>query len=150
MPNEQEQLLDGFPVSVRVPIAWADMDVYQHVNNTVFFRFFETARIEYLQRIGFDVPDANGGIGAILASTHCRFRIPLVFPDHVRVGARTTELSADRFVMEYRVISESHSAIAAEGGGTVVSFDYGTRQKAAIPAKVRRAIAELSGGALQP
>jgi acyl-CoA thioester hydrolase len=141
-----EALLEDFPVVVAVPVHWGEMDYFRHVNNTVFFRYFESARIAYLDRINFREERAEGGMGPILASTHARFRRPLTYPDTVRVGARTTEVGADRFTMEYRLVSESQAAVAAEGGGVLVSFDYAAGRKAPLPDGVRRAIERLEQG----
>ncbi|HEX6923907.1 MAG TPA: thioesterase family protein [Longimicrobiaceae bacterium] len=140
MSTELEALLEGFPVRVEVPVAWGEMDAFGHVNNVVYFRYFENARIELLRKIGF--VDATG-IGPILASTHCRFRRPLTYPDRLLVGVRITEVGEDRFTIEYRLVSEKLGTIAAEGGGVVVSYDYRTAKKAAIPEGVREAIARL-------
>lgn len=145
MENRFEALSD-FPIVVDTPVVWADMDVFRHVNNTVLFRYFEIARIAYLERIGFtDDMEAHAGAGPILHSTHCRFRLPLVYPDRVHVGARTVELLPDRFLMEYRVMSEKAGKVAADGGGTVVSFDYIREQKTDLPDAVMRAIEEVEG-----
>ena len=141
--GDVEGLLAGFPVVVTVAVHWGEMDYFRHVNNTVFFRYFESARIAYLDRIGFREERAEGGMGPILASTHARFRRPLTYPDTVRVGARTVELGADRFTMEYRLVSESQAAVAAEGGGVLVSFDYAAGRKGPLPEGVRRAIERL-------
>jgi acyl-CoA thioester hydrolase len=141
-----EALLEGFPVVVAVPVHWGEMDYFRHVNNTVFFRYFESARIAYLDRINFRLERAEGGMGPILASTHARFRRPLTYPDTVRVGARTMEVGADRFTMEYRLVSESQEAVAADGGGVLVSFDYAAGRKAPLPEGVRRAIERLEQG----
>ena len=144
-------LLDGFPITLDVPVAWGEMDAFGHVNNTVYFRYFESARIMYLRAIDFTAGGGSGGggagdrIGPILASTHCRFRRPLTYPDTVRVGTRTTEVAEDRFVMEYRVVSLESEAVAAEGGGTVVAYDYGRGEKAPLPPAVREAIDRLAG-----
>ncbi|MBW3554325.1 MAG: acyl-CoA thioesterase [Gemmatimonadetes bacterium] len=136
--------LVAFPIIVEIPVRWGDMDAFGHVNNTVFFRFFESARIEYLRAIAF----VGGGeaVGPILASTHCRFRRPVRFPDTVRVGARTTAVAEDRFTMEYRLVSLALGEVAAEGGGVVVSYDYGTARKAPLPAPVRERIVALGVG----
>ncbi len=136
--------LDGFPVVIEVPVAWGDMDAYAHVNNTVYFRWFESARIAYFDRVAFR-GGSDGGVGPILHSTHCRFRRPLDYPDRVRVGARVTEMGLDRFTMEYRAVSATHELIAADGSGIVVAFDYGAGQKATLPADVRAAIETLEG-----
>ncbi|HUG41077.1 MAG TPA: thioesterase family protein [Longimicrobiales bacterium] len=138
-----ESALAGFPIVIDVPVAWGDMDAFGHVNNTVFFRWFESARIAYLRAIDFTAGGEGGGVGPILASTHCRFRRPLGFPDTVRVGARTTDVGEDRFTMEYRVVSEALGEVAGEGGGVVVSYDYGAARKASIPGAVRARILAL-------
>src|SRR5688500_1058130 len=123
MSSAREHLA-GFHVVISVPVAWGEMDAFAHVNNTVYFRWFESARIAYFDRVAFREPALNGGIGPILASTQCRFRRPLSYPDTVRVGARVSELGVDRFTMEYRVVSVSSGALAAEGFGVVVAYDY--------------------------
>jgi acyl-CoA thioester hydrolase len=136
--------LAGFPIVITVTLAWGDMDAYAHVNNTVFFRLFESARIEYLRAIDFTAGGYGGGIGPILASTHCRFRRPLTYPDAVRVGARTVAVDADRFTMEYVIVSEQLGDVAAEGGGMIVSYDYDRGEKVPLPEQVRERMREVA------
>lgn len=138
-------LLEDYPVVIEVPVAWGDMDAMRHVNNTVYFRWFESVRIAYFDEIGYLDHMRETGVGPILASTHCRFRIPLAHPDHVRAGARVSELGEDRFVMSYAVTSRQTEKIAAEGDGLIVSFDYHHNRKAPLPAAVRRRIEALEG-----
>ena len=142
MSNEIDLLRRTFPTVVDFPVAWGEMDAFGHVNNVVYFRYFENARIEYLRRIGFVECVA---VGPILASTHCRFRRPLTYPDRLHAGCRTTEIGADRFTIEYRLVSERLGAVAAEGGGVVVSYDYAAARKAPLPDAVRQAIEGLEG-----
>lgn len=132
-----------FPVTVELPVQWGEMDSYRHVNNAVYFRWFESARMEYFRVIGWDAVEAATGIGPILHSTAARFRSPLEFPDVVRVSAGVAEVGPDRFTMRYRVESREREALAAEGSGVVVAFDYRTGAKAALPEIVREAIASL-------
>lgn len=137
--------LRGFPVIVPNRVAWAEMDVFRHVNNAVFFRYFENARIGYLERIGLGDDNRHEGIGPILHSTAARFRRPLRFPDVAWTGARVAEVQDDRFTMEYRVVSEREGELVADGNAIVVAYDYVARRKAPLPEGVRRAIAELAG-----
>src|SRR5687768_7257437 len=137
----KHELLAGFPIVVEIPIAWGDMDAFGHVNNIMFFRYFETARIEFLYRVGFRGDD--GRPGPILASTQCRFRRPLDFPDTVLVGVRVAELAEDRFTHEYRIVSVKAEEVAAEGNGVVVAYDYAARTKTVIPDDVRAKIRAL-------
>jgi len=141
---EHHPLLEGFPAVVSIPVQWGEMDAYGHVNNTVFFRYFETARIAFLELCGFIEAYEELKVGAILHSTSCRFRLPLFFPDTIEVGGRATEIGEDRFVMEYRVVSLEQNGIAAEGTGTIVSFDYGRRAKVPIPPDVMEKLEKLS------
>jgi acyl-CoA thioester hydrolase len=135
--------LTDYPVVVETPVAWGEMDAYGHVNNIVYFRYFETARIAYFQRL--ESPDFvnRNPLGPILASTSCRFRAPLVFPDRVSVGARVARVDEDSIVMFYAVYSHRLQKIAAEGEGTIVCFDYLENRKAPLPSELRRKISEL-------
>jgi acyl-CoA thioester hydrolase len=132
-----------FPVVVECPVAWGEMDSYQHVNNAVYFRYFENARLEYFRQMGWFEYERETGIGPILHSTSARFRRPLAYPDTVRIGARIGTVEADRCVMEYRVVSLKLDAIAADGQGVIVAYDYREKRKAAFTDELRRRIAAL-------
>jgi acyl-CoA thioester hydrolase len=135
--------LPNFPIVIQVPTAWGEMDSYGHVNNIVFFRHFESVRIALLDHIGFRDPGLNGGVGPILHSTQCRFRRPLTYPDSLQVGARVTDVAADRFTMEYRIFSLRLRESAADGSGVIVAYDYTRMEKAALPQRVQQRITEL-------
>jgi acyl-CoA thioester hydrolase len=137
--------LAHFPVTVRAIVHWGEMDAYGHLNNTVFFRYFETARMAYLERCGFLRSYDEDRIGAILHSTDCRFKAPVFYPDDVLVGARVLDLGPDRFTMGYRVVSVAQNRTAAEGTGVIVAYDYRTARKTGLPESVREGIRELEG-----
>ncbi|MGO4257555.1 acyl-CoA thioesterase [Marmoricola sp. RAF53] len=145
-PNAVADLLAGFPVAVEIPVAWGDMDAMGHVNNTVYFRYFETVRIAAFGRLGLaDIAAAEGGVGPILHSASCRFRIPLTHPDTVTVGARISDITEDRYVMTYRAVSHQHEAVAADGDSLIVMFDYVAGTKAAISDALRERLVALAG-----
>ena len=141
-PQATEHLPD-YPIVVRIPVQWGEMDAYGHVNNTVFFRYFESARVAYLRECGFTDSYDRDRVGAILHSTSCRFRQPLFYPDTVLVGARAVEVGEDRFVHAYEAVSLEDGTVVAEGTGVIVSFDYRRREKVPLPAAVRRRIEEM-------
>src|SRR5262249_27086901 len=144
-----DDLLAGYPVVVELPVVWGEMDSYRHVNNAVYFRYFEAARLEYFRRLGWFEYEAETGVGPILAATSARCRRPLSYPDTIRVAARVPKLEEDRFTMEYRLVSRKLADVAAEGTGTVVTYLHAQGKKTPIPAELRRRIADLeaSGGA---
>jgi len=136
-------LLAGYPVVLPVEVAWGDMDAYQHVNNTVYLRWAESGRIACFQAIGFRPGQSEPGVGPILHSINCRFRIPVTFPDRVLVGTRVSAIASDRITTQFRIVSLHHQAVAAEGEGTVVAFNYLTNQKTTVPPVVVDRIAAI-------
>ncbi len=142
---ERIEGLEEYPVILDHPISWGDMDAFAHVNNTIYFRHFENARIAYFEALGLTDYMKETGVGPILASTRCRFRIPLTYPDRVWIGGRVTDLGEDRFTMLYRVVSQQHGKVAAEGEGKIVIYDYRAGAKAPVPDSIREAIGRLEG-----
>jgi acyl-CoA thioester hydrolase len=138
-------LLNEYPVIIEIPVAWGEMDSYGHVNNIIYFRHFESARVAYFAQIGFPKHKEETGIGPILASTHCRFRTALAYPDTVSVGARVIKIDSDRFTMDFRTISHKLGKVAAEGQGIIVSYDYRAGHKAPLPPEIRARIEALEG-----
>ena len=137
--------LTQFPAVLTIPVQWGEMDAYGHVNNAVFFRYFESARIVYLDMCGFLEAYERDRIGAILQSTSCRFRAPLFHPDTVRVGGRAIAMDVDRFTMAYRIVSTASDRIVADGESVVVAYDYRANCKTALPPAVRAQLRVLDG-----
>ncbi len=137
--------LAGWPVIVEQRVVWGEMDSYGHVNNTVYFRYFENARLEYFRRLGWPVAQRPTGIGPILHTTTARFRKPLEWPDSIAIGARIPNIEADRFTMEHAILSERWGDFATLGSGLIVTFDYTTNAKVAVPDDLRRRIAKIEG-----
>lgn len=135
--------LVGFPVIREFDLGWNDMDAFEHVNNVVYFRYFENARVDYMTGIGWFALKASDGIGPIVASTQARFRRPLTYPDRVWVGARVVSVGEDRVTFEHRMVSRRWDDTAAEGQAVVVCFDYRNGMKTPLTATLRDRIAEL-------
>lgn len=138
-----ENILLTCPAVVEIPVAWGEMDAFGHVNNIIYFRYFETARIAYFTKLDLLNFMNETGIGPILASTQCKFRLPLAFPDTVSAGAKVVQMEDDRLIMAYYVFSHKHQKIAAEGDGLIVSYDYRGNKKVPIPDVIRKRILAL-------
>lgn len=143
-----EALLQDYPVTIEIPVAWGEMDAFQHLNNVVYFRYFESVHIAYFGAIEVMKVMETTGVGPILAETRCRYRIPLTFPDTVSVGARVSALAPQGFMMQYAVVSHRHGKMAAEGDGRIVTIDYAEGGKAPLPDVVRDRIRALEGDRL--
>jgi acyl-CoA thioester hydrolase len=140
-----DSVLAGFPIVVRWPVQWGDQDAFGHVNNTIYFRWFETCRIEYLERVGLRAMTATNQIGPILAAIRCQYRRPVVFPDTVHIAARVTRLGRSSFDMEHRLFSEAQGVLAAEGDSTIVVFDYAQQRSSPMDDGMRQAFEAMEG-----
>lgn len=139
--------LAEFPVVVVEDVSWGDMDAFQHVSNTVYFEYFQNARIEYMTRIGWFALMKQRGLGPIVASTQARFRKPVYYPDRLHIGARVIDIGTDRVTFEHKIVSERWADIAAEGQCVIVSMDYTAQAKAPLPEGLRGRIEALEESA---
>jgi len=142
-------LLTGFPVVIEQVVDWGDMDAFRHVNNVVYFRYFENARVEYFEKIDWKRDIEQTGIGPIVATAQARFRRPVTHPDRLLVGARVSSMSADRYTVDYRIVSTAKNEVTTDGDTVVVTFDYRAQRKIAIPAEMKKKIEQLEGRAFQ-
>lgn len=135
--------MEDYAVTARFPVLWGDMDAFGHVNNARYFTWFETARLEYLRKLGLATEGAPE-LGPILVHTSCDFVAPVHWPAQIVVGARVSKVGNTSFVMEYEAVAESESsAVVARGTGVVVLLNYRTGEKVTIPEEMRARIAQL-------
>ena len=137
------ELLKKYPVIIEIPVAWGEMDSFDHVNNVAYFRYFESVRIAYFRKLRFLEYMDQTGIGPILASTKCNYRIPITYPDTLSVGARSLEINDDHFLMEYSLLSHKAGKVAAIGEGKIVCYDYKNNCKSLFPEEIKNRIMDL-------
>ena len=142
--------LTEYPVVVDVPVVWGEMDAFEHVNNIVYFRYFETARIAYFEKLDLPTFLGRDPVGPILSETTCRFRAALSYPDRVSIGARVASFGEDRFVMRYAVFSHRLGRLAAGGQGSLVCFDSRPDRKVPVPEGLKSRIMALEHAACKP
>lgn len=132
-----------FPISVSIPVAWGEMDAFQHVNNVVYARWLETARMAYFERLGLVKRVREEGVGPILARTVIDYRRPVTYPDTVRVDVNVARVGGSSFTMGFRVWSEAQAAEVATGEQVIVHFDYRAGRATPIDDALRAEIAAV-------
>jgi acyl-CoA thioester hydrolase len=148
MAKSQWDELADFPVMITIPVLWGDMDPLGHVNNTRFFRWFESSRVAYLDQALIQQGELPAGVGPILAAIHCNYRRQVKYPDTVDVGARITRLGNSSLTMQHHLVSHKHGKMAAEGESVVVMFDYQAQRPVRISPEIRDAIERFEGRSL--
>ena len=115
-----------------IPIRWGDMDAMGHVNNTLYFRYLETVRIEWLFRVG-GAPNPNG-CGPVIVNAFCNFIRQLEFPGDVLAKhfvASPGRSSFETYITLER--SDQPGVIYAEGGSKTVWTDFKAQKSAPLP-----------------
>jgi acyl-CoA thioester hydrolase len=133
------------PVALSLPVQWGDQDAFGHVNNVVYFRWMESARIEYFRRAGLGQMMSNQGQGPILASIKCDYRRQLSFPDTLLISASITSIGRTSLKMAHLLYSTAQQAVAAQGESVVVMFDYTTQRPVPVPDSIRATLDALEG-----
>ncbi|MDA1251434.1 MAG: thioesterase family protein [Planctomycetota bacterium] len=141
--------LEGFPVLVEFPIQWGDQDALAHVNNVIYFRWWETSRVTYAKRIGMfggdTFPHDRPRTGSVLAGMQCNFRKQLNWPDSVRVGSRVKRVGNSSLEIEHRLLSANVDGVIADAVSTMVAFDFDQQKTVRVSDEIRAAIRTLEG-----
>jgi acyl-CoA thioester hydrolase len=116
-----------------IPIRWGDMDAMGHVNNTIYFRYFEIARLDWIYRVGA-AADPRAGQGPVIVNAFCNFVRQLEFPGDVLVRHYVTNpgrSSFDTYLTLER--TDEPGVLYAEGGAKTVWTDYAAKKSAPLP-----------------
>lgn len=139
-----DPLLKDFPIVHRQEVQWGEMDSLGHVNNAVYFRYMESARMAYLEQLGLGGDLSDHREAPILANINCDFLLPLVYPDHVNTGISVHRIGNSSFRMKYAMVSDK-LGLVARADSVIVMFDYDKQSKVVVSEALRKRIAEIEG-----
>jgi acyl-CoA thioester hydrolase len=140
--DDERPARDAFRHFQRIPTRWMDNDAYAHVNNVVYYAWFDTVVNEHLIRAGGLDITRSPAIGLVV-ETHCRFFAPLAFPDAVEAGIAVTRLGRSSVTYAIGLFREGDAAAAAAGRFVHVWVDRASRRPVDIPERVRAALEPL-------
>lgn len=132
-------LLSHYPVIHHQPIHWGEMDAFNHLNNVVYYRYAESARISYLQALGM----FDGSMVTVLAQSSCQYLRPVTYPDTLLLGVRCKRLGNTSMAMEYSYYSTAQQTIVATAEAVVVRLDSDGQGKLPWTAEERQQLLEL-------
>lgn len=118
--------------TTRIPVRWGDMDAYGHLNNTIYFRYFEQARVEWVEDLGFPVrPDTETGV--VIISADCTFRIPVNYPATAVIKVYAGQPGRTSVMNWYELFIEGDDKLYAEGSAKLVWINVPTGKAVALP-----------------
>ena len=123
-----------------IPIRWGDMDAYGHVNNTIYFRYMEQCRVEYLEGLGYTIMPR--GTAPVIINAACTFLIPLNYPGVIEVRMYCGQPGRSSVPTYYEIGLTGEETIYATGDAKIVWMDVESGKSVPIPDALR---AQLSG-----
>ncbi|MCW5626314.1 MAG: acyl-CoA thioesterase [Burkholderiales bacterium] len=126
----------------RITTRWHDNDVYGHVNNTIYYTWFDTAVNQYLVEQGVLHIEASAVIGLVV-ETRCNYFAPIAFPDTVDAGIRVAKLGSSSVRYEVGLFRNDDPLAAAQGHFIHVYVDRAARRPAAVPPAMRAVLESL-------
>lgn len=119
----------------RIPIRWGDMDAYGHVNNTVYFRFMEQARVGWMATLGLNLVAPEQG--PVIVTASCVFLKQLDYPGTMEVRMYAGDLGRSSLMSYYELRKEGEEGLYATGEAKIVWADQRERKSMPIPDWVR-------------
>ena len=142
MTRKQPDARSAYRHFTTITTRWMDNDVYRHVNNVVYYSFFDTAVNEYLMRQGVLDLDQSPVV-SLVVDTGCQFFSPIAFPDTVHCGLRVAHLGTSSVRYEIGIFRNVEPLAAAQGHFVHVACDRVTQRPVAMPDDLRRALEAL-------
>ena len=127
----------------RIPLRWGDMDAMGHVNNTMYFRFMEQARIGWFDAL-IPEQEAWNETGIVIANASCNYKRPMVYPVLVEVKLFVGPPGGSSVPTYYEMHLDGDRHLYADGAATVVFIDLSKQKPRRIPEGIR---ARLTGAA---
>ncbi len=137
-PHRRSDYRHFHPIATR----WMDNDAYGHVNNVVYYSYFDTVVNEYLIRAGvLDIE--RGGVIGLVVETQCRYFSELAFPQAVHAGLRVARIGSSSVRYEIGIFADAEEAACAQGHFVHVYVDRSTRRPTPLPAPLRAALERI-------
>ncbi len=143
------QLKQSHHHTITIPVKWGEMDAFQHVNNTVFLRYLEDARIDLFNDMGVMEILANERQAPIFASITCDYIAPITYPDTVIVGTQLSQSGPKKIIIEQVIFSQKDNKLATKATSLCVYYDYEKLTSCVIPAPICQQIAHMNDHANQ-
>ncbi len=138
---------DGWPFSYVERVRFGDLDALGHMNNVEFLRFFETARIAYIESLSPEHgPTSREEFGFIFAECHIAYRSPAHYDEVIRTEIRPGRVGGSSLRLEFRMVAEGHERVVAEGYGVLVGYDYEEGRSRPLPDELRHRVGAAADG----
>ncbi|MBN79151.1 MAG: thioesterase [Planctomycetaceae bacterium] len=143
-PDHLNETRGRYPYLTSLASRWNDLDLFGHVNNAIYYEYFDSAINRYLMEVGGNDPLTDGTM-QFCVENRCRYYREMGFPERITVGLRVAKLGKTSVGYDLALFAEGRNEPSALGHFVHVFVDRANRRPVAIPAALRDALARLLG-----
>lgn len=126
-------------IELEIKLDWSEMDLFGHINNVAYFKYAQSARVNYLEEVGINTADPENKHSFAVANSSCQFKAPLFFPGTIRVITTTDWIKNTSLQLSHKLYDQKNE-LAAEITDVLVLFDYATQKKLLISDEIKSKI----------
>ena len=142
MSKELAPTRDDYPIFYPISTRWEDNDIYGHINNVVYYSYFDTAANRYLiEQGGLDIND--GSVVGYVVNSGCEYHAPLAHPDELEAGVRVDRLGTSSVQYGIAIFRKGASTAAANGHFVHVFVERAKDKSVPIPLNIRSALEKI-------
>ena len=147
--NLHDFLIQNVTIS-KINTKWGDMDAFNHINTTIYLRYYEEARMQFFNKIDNKVNELDpekkcisshgftyglNNVGPILSHSECFYKFPVIYPDKLVIGTRAdiNNMTKNSIVIHHTIWSRKHQRKVTEGSGKIVAFNYNLNKVTEFP-----------------
>lgn len=132
---------NGVPLfEMSIPLRWGDMDALGHVNNIMYFRFFETIRLAWIEKLGYGTL-GEGDEGLVIVDNHAEYLLPVVYPAELQVQMGGHSLGTSSFVSTYTITVGD--TLTTRGSSKIVWVNNREMKSMPLPEKIRQLLSSI-------
>lgn len=121
-------MFSEYKTSIVLKIDWSDLDLFGHVNNVAFFKYIQSARVNYCELIGLTSINESGKLSFIVAAINCTFKSPLNYPGNIKILSKVDWMKNSSLQLSHLLLDDSNKVVA-ESTDVLVIFDYSKQTK---------------------
>ncbi len=137
----------NFPLELKLRIDWSELDLFGHVNNVMFMKYVQAARVNYWEQSEIYSELQRNKIGPMLASASFQFKKQSMYPGNVTIRSGMEFIRNTSFSIHHKLYDD-HGDIVAEAQDVIVMFDFNKNEKTAVPQVMREAASIIEGRSL--
>ena len=126
-------------IELEIKLDWSEMDLFGHINNVAYFKYAQSARVNYLEEVGINTADPENKHSFAVANSSCQFKSPLFFPGTIKVITNTDWIKNTSLQLSHKLYDQKN-VLAAEITDVLVLFDYATQKKLLISDEIKSKI----------